>query len=252
MNKHHRVEDYLPVTQTFSCTVLSNRHLGAQVYEVVLERPPESPFYPGQYLQLHLDDGRAVPYSIASAPEEPATLTLHIQNQGEDSLSEQVLERLQPGARVPLQMPMGECCLHSDSLEPDEPLILVAAGTGFAQMKAIIESAIELGLDNPIWLYWGVRSPDQLYSLELAESWSESLPQLQFVPVVSEVAVGWLGRTGMVHQAVLKDFEELADARVYVCGSPQMVYAAEDDFIARGLRPDRIFSDVFAYAPRPL
>nr|WP_255537724.1 hypothetical protein [Motiliproteus sp. SC1-56] len=146
---------------------------------------------------------------------------------------------------------MGECCLRSDQLAADEVLILVAAGTGFAQMKAIIESVIESGLENPVWLYWGSRTPDLFYARELAESWAEALPSLQFIPVVSELTVGWLGRTGLVHHAVLEDFEDLAEARVYLCGSPQMVYAAEDDFMTRGLRPDRIFSDVFAYAPRP-
>lgn len=240
-----------PMDAFLACTVLSKQHLGAQVYEVVLERPPESPFLAGQYLQVKLDDGTLVPYSIASAPEELGTLTLHIQNQGEESLSEVVLERLQAGAWVDLRIGMGDTLLRPDTLAPDDPLILVAAGTGFAQMKAIIESAIEQDLANPIWLYWGARAPELLYHLDLAESWTESLPQLQFVPVVSDLSIGWLGRTGLVHQAVLEDFEDLSDAWVYLCGSPQMVYAAEDDFMARGLRADRIFSDVFAYAPRP-
>lgn len=229
--------------------VLSKRLLGASVYEITLSCP-EVDFLPGQYLEVMLDQTTAVPYSIASAPTQ-STLTLHIQNQGEDSLSEAVLERLQNGAQVELRMPMGECALRCDQVEADEVLLFVAAGTGFAQMKSMIEAAIAAELGNPMVLYWGARTPDQLYALELAERWAEEVEQLRVVPVVSELVVGWLGRSGLVHRAALEDFEDLSAATAYVCGSPQMVYAVEDDFLQQGLRSDRIYSDVFAYAPRP-
>ena len=37
---------------------------------------------------------------------------------------------------------------------------------------------------------------------------------------------------------------------VYLSGSPGMVYACVDVLASLGLDPSRVFSDVFAYAPR--
>ncbi len=38
---------------------------------------------------------------------------------------------------------------------------------------------------------------------------------------------------------------------IYLSGSPGMVYACLDVLEAKGATAERVFSDVFAYAPRP-
>ena len=238
---------------TCTCQVLGVKLLGASVYEVRLEVPDlgeEMGFHAGQYLELVLEDGRGIPYSIASAPKDKV-LELHILNQGEGSTSEQVLDIFKQQSSVQVRLAMGECILYPDHLETQEQLLFIAAGTCFGQMKAMIEHALDEGLDNPIHLYWGVRAEEQFYLKYLAESWAKEHPQVHFVPVVSEELERWDGRKGFVHEAVIEDFSSLENVRAYICGSPQMVYAVEDAFLDHGLKEGKIFSDVFAYAPRP-
>lgn len=233
--------------------VVSVEPLVAEVYKVILRRPVEIEtfgFHAGQYLELVVDENLKVPYSIASSPHQDE-LELHVMHQGAGTLSDRVIQMFRQQSTVRVRLAMGECMLLPTELAADESVLLLAAGTCFGQMKAMIEHALAAGLNQPIHLYWGVRQSEQLYLRELAESWAATHPQVHFVPVVSEPEEGWSGRTGFVHKAVLEDFSSLDKFQVFVCGPPQMVYAAEDDFIAKGMRPGAIHSDVFAYAPRP-
>ena len=100
--------------------------------------------------------------------------------------------------------PLGTFFLRQDS---DRPVILMAGGTGFAPIKAIIEQAIERNIERPMHLFWGVRSEADLYMDDLARRWSDQHPHILYTPVLSEagpepVRVTQARNTGWVHDAV--------------------------------------------------
>jgi len=71
---------------------------------------------------------------------------------------------------------------------------------------------------------------------------------LRYVPVLSEPTPddAWVGRTGLVHEAVMADLPDLSAHQVYACGAPVMVESAQRDFVARcGLPEDQFFADSF-------
>jgi CDP-4-dehydro-6-deoxyglucose reductase len=88
-----------------------------------------------------------------------------------------------------------------------------------------------------------------MYQPQLPSDWLRTRKNFSFVPVLSEPAPGdaWSGRTGMVHAAVLADFEDLSGYEVYACGAPAMVDAARREFAARGLPEEAFFADSFAF-----
>jgi len=96
-------------------------------------------------------------------------------------------------------------------------------------------------------LYWGVRHRRDLYMAELAEQWARDHPNFSFVPVLSEAAEEdhWSGRTGLVHEAILRDFPDLSGFDIYACGSVRMVESARPAFIAQGLAEEACFADAF-------
>ncbi|MGO1252439.1 MAG: CDP-6-deoxy-delta-3,4-glucoseen reductase, partial [Alcaligenes aquatilis] len=107
---------------------------------------------------------------------------------------------------------------------------------------------IQTGSQREVALYWGGRRPKDLYQSELAEKWASELPNLRFIPVISDAQPedGWTGRTGFVHQAVLADLPDLSAWQVYACGAPGMVEAARKDFVEQAqLNPDNYFADAF-------
>jgi CDP-4-dehydro-6-deoxyglucose reductase len=132
-----------------------------------------------------------------------------------------------------------------------KPMLLVAGGTGFAPIKAIVEHAIAEACTRPMHVYWGGRRRADLYLLPLAKQWSVQHPHIDFTPVLSDSPVTeyWPGRRGLVHAVAMADHPRLADYQVYVCGSPGMVTAARQDFLIHGQLPaEEFFADSFDFA----
>ena len=126
--------------------------------------------------------------------------------------------------------------------------MLLASGTGFAPIKAIIEHMRDKAIDRPAVLYWGCRSRADLYRHEWAEQAAAALPTLRYVPVLSEPKPDdqWHGRTGLVHHAVMADLPDLSGHQVYACGVPVMVESAKRDFVAACALPvDEFYADAF-------
>jgi len=141
--------------------------------------------------------------------------------------------------------PFGSFFLREDS---QKDMVLLASGTGFAPIKAIIEQMIEKNSQRKAALYWGCRSRADLYMNDWAEEATRRLAHLRYVPVLSEAKPedAWTGRTGLVHQAVMHDLPNLMEHQVYACGAPIMVESAQRDFIARcGLPDDEFYADSF-------
>jgi CDP-4-dehydro-6-deoxyglucose reductase len=141
--------------------------------------------------------------------------------------------------------PLGTFFLREDS---DKPIILLASGTGFAPIKALIEHCIHKQIGRSIVLYWGGRRPQDLYMQDKVREFGNALANFRFVPVVSDALPEdrWMGRTGFVHRAVMEDFPDLSGHEVYACGAPVVIDSARRDFaIECGLPSDSFFADAF-------
>jgi len=201
----------------------------------------------GQYLDILLPEGKRRSFSIANSPQSGDRIELHIRNLEGGAFSGQLLGGVQEKSLLQIEAPFGQFYLREDS---PHPLILIAGGTGFAPIKAIIEQAFALGVKRSMVLYWGVRAVRDLYLARLPEAWLREQPNFRFIPVLSQPEPGdtWSGRTGLVHQAVLADYKNFSAFDVYSAGPPAMVKATHDALIARGLPPSQFFSDPFEYA----
>lgn len=212
-------------------------------------------YLPGQYVEIILRDGRRRSYSMASAPGTSDQVELHIRHTPGGLFTDQVFgvgafadKPLKERDILRFEGPLGSFFLRDDSTKP---IVLVASGTGFAPIKAIVEHAIVKSLDRPMTLYWGGRRPHDLYDDALARSWESALPSFRYVPVVSDAAPDdrWTGRTGFVHRAVLEDFDDLSGHQVYACGAPIVVDSARREFTAsRALPEDEFYADAFTTA----
>lgn len=219
--------------------------LAPDVMRLWVTLPPGQriPFTAGQYIHILLDDGQRRAFSFANPPHDDARIELHVRRIPGGRFSGQVFEHMQVGDPLRFEGPLGDFVLR----EGERPIVLVAAATGFAPIKSIVEDAFQRGLRRPMHLYWGVRRPQDLYLPDLTARWEREHPSFRMVAVVSEPQPedGWQGRTGLVHEAILADFPDLAGHEVYVCGSARMVDAAVHEFLARGLADDACFSDLF-------
>jgi CDP-4-dehydro-6-deoxyglucose reductase, E3 len=208
-------------------------------------------FKAGQYIEFILKDGKRRAFSIANAPHDSDFLQLHIRVIAGGVFSEYVEKELQEKAILRLEAPFGSFFLREDS---QKPIILVAGGTGFAPVKGIIEHMLHNNIKREIVLYRGARELRDLYMHDLCEKWAALMPNITYIPVLSEAATddNWQGRTGLVHQAVLDDIGDLSAYQAYACGAPPMVEIAHQTFVQQGLDAEEFFSDAFTFAnPAP-
>jgi CDP-4-dehydro-6-deoxyglucose reductase len=202
----------------------------------------------GQYVEFILRDQSRRSYSIANAPhtqEQQPGIELHIRHMPGGKFTDHVFGAMKEKEILRLEGPFGSFFLREDS---GKPMVLLASGTGFAPIKAIIEHMRFKGITRPAVLYWGCRRRADLYQHEWCVQAAATMPQLQYVPVLSEPAPDdrWDGRTGFVHHAVMADMVDLSGHQVYACGTPLMVEAAQRDFVDRcGLPESEFYADAF-------
>ena len=196
-------------------------------------------FHAGQYVEFILRDGARRSYSMANAPHStPGSIELHLRHMPGGKFTDHVFTNLKEKDILRMEGPFGSFFLREDS---DKPMVLLASGTGFAPIKAIIERMQHLGVTRPAVLYWGARKEADLYLKDWAVQAALAMPNLKFIPVLSEPEAGWTGRTGFVHEAVMADLPDLSAHQVYACGVPVMVDAAHRDFVAKCKLPDEEF-----------
>ncbi len=205
-------------------------------------------FRAGQYVEFILQGGARRSYSIANAPHNlgsPPAIELHIRHMPGGKFTDHLFGAMKEREILRMEGPFGSFFLREES---PKPMILLASGTGFAPIKAIVEQIQHKALARDALLYWGVRRRVDLYQNDWCEAAAAAMPRLRYVPVLSEPTAddAWAGRTGFVHQAVIADFPDLSGHQVYACGAPVMVEAAQREFVQRcALRPDEFYADAF-------
>ena len=235
--------------QKLPCRVLAMNRLAHDVMELQLQLPRQTFFnyVPGQYVDIMMRDDRRRGFSIANPPNGE-TLTLHVRHVPKGRFTTHIFQSMKSRDILRFEGPLGTFFLRKDS---DRPVILIAGGTGFAPLNAIIEDAISNGLSRPMHLFWGVRANRDLYMHGTAQNWAKQYPSsFRFTPVLSEPALedNWDGETGWVHDSVLRHYQNLADYEVYASGPPPMIDVIRESFPNHGLDPRNLYYDSFEFS----
>lgn len=234
--------------------VMRIERAAADVAILTLQLPAHQSFryHPGQYIDVLLRDGARRSYSMATAPRDgQVSIELHIRHLPGGLFTDHVFGAMKDKEILRLEGPFGSFQLRNEADDVARPMLLLASGTGFAPIQAILEALIAVGSTRPVALYWGGRRPTDLYAQAAIERLQAELPQLRYVPVLSDALPedGWSGRTGLVHQAVMVDDPDLSAHQVYACGAPVMVEAAQRDFVTQcGLPAEQFLADAFTTA----
>lgn len=239
-------EGALPIKKMPTRVTLMERK-SPDVMRLLLQMPANEVFayHAGQYIEFLLRDGLRRSYSMANAPHLIAHgLELHIRHMPGGKFTDQVFGSMKERDILRIEGPYGSFYLRE---QESKPMVLLASGTGFAPIKALIEEMQFKGITRSATLYWGGRRPHDLYMDDWVKTKLTEMPNLRYVPVVSDALPedGWTGRTGFVHQAVLQDEPDLSGHQVYACGAPIVVESAQRDYVRVGLPMDEFYADAF-------
>jgi CDP-4-dehydro-6-deoxyglucose reductase len=227
--------------------VLSLEKKSPDVMVIRLQLPANDAlrYHAGQYIEFILRDGSRRSYSMANAPHIGPAVELHVRHMPGGKFTDHVFTAMKEKEILRVEGPFGSFYLREDS---DKPVILLASGTGFAPIKAVIEHMQHKGIARQATLYWGGRRPADLYLDDWVRAKLAEMPNLKYVPVISNALPedNWTGRTGFVHRAVMEDYPDLSSHQVYACGAPIVVDSARADYAARAsLASEDFFADSF-------
>lgn len=231
-------------------TVLAIETLTHDIKRVVLKPAKPLSFSPGQYATLQFTPAHIRPYSMAGLDADD-TLEFHIRRVPGGAVTGYVAEQLEVGDAVRVSGPLGTSYLRTRHAGP---MLCVAGGTGLAPVLSIVRGAVARGMTNPIEIYVGARSPDDVYGL----AWLRELASRHAgirLHVVTTTAAADAGaprdeafRVGHVTEAIAADFvspDALGGWRAYLCGAPPMVEAATRLLRERGIDAAHIYADAF-------
>ena len=140
------------MTENIYSAPLVERHwLSKKAFEIVLERPADFTFQPGQRIQIFHEDIER-DYSLSSAPSD-RHLALCIRNIEGGAMSS-VLSSLSVGDKIAFSGPFGYFIYQSVQRKP----VFVATGTGIAPFYSMLRAGI-----SDVILLHGVRKAEELY-----------------------------------------------------------------------------------------
>lgn len=229
----------MPQAKMLPCRISALEPLSADVIKVTLRLPPNSQlqYYAGQYIDVIKGDIRRS-YSVANAYAMDGQIELHIKRFNGGKMSEYWFEQAKVNDLLRLNGPLGTFFLRDYS---GKDLIFLATGTGFAPVKAILESLSQIkpeDLPRSIKVYWGGRSITDLYA---------AVPDIGFPYVFKRV----LSRDadgdaqGYVQNVCLVDVADFQNTQVFACGSNAMIEDARSLLVKAGLEEAEFYSDAF-------
>lgn len=221
------------------------------IRRLVLKLPEPLTFTAGQYMDIQIPgaEGEHRSFSMANTPGEPDQLEFMIKLYEGGHFSGLLAESangngIKVGDQLTCKGPYGVFTLRDSS---PRRLVFIAGGAGMAPVMSLLRSMAEKGTTRPATFYYGARTEDDLFALEELERLGARLPDMTFVPALSEAGAqtGWSGEAGLITDVVDRLEDDLTDVDAYLCGPPPMVDAAIALLERRGCAEAHIYFDKF-------
>ncbi len=232
----------------FEYQLVNMRPLTDEIWQVCCKPTQENAplaYLAGQYILVEcVPEEELKPFSIANAPTSDHLLELHVRCQKDNIFAHHLISTLQQSGTLKFQGSFGNAFYHPTPLMPS---ILLAIGTGFAPIKAILEEAFKKPLEHEMRLFWAGKSPKDLYQLDLVQQWADHIPHFSITPLLASANtnLSWPYEYGNIIQAVCDAYPTLADHHIYFGGPMQLTLDGLEQFIVRGAETSYIYSDVF-------
>jgi propane monooxygenase reductase subunit len=234
---------------TATAEVEAVESLTHDIRRLVLKLPDPIAFTAGQYMDIEIPgvEGKHRSFSMANTPGQPDRLEFMIKLYEGGHFSGLLAESangngIKVGDALTCTGPYGVFTLRDSS---PRRLVFIAGGAGMAPIVSLLRSMEEKGSTRPATFYYGARTADDLFVLEELERLAAALPDLTFVPALSDSAEGWDGEAGLITDVVDRMEGDLTDVDAYLCGPPPMVDAAIALLERRGCPESRIYFDKF-------
>lgn len=205
-------------------------------------------YQPGQFAWLSVGDSpfalREHPFSLASSPTRPGTITFTIKALGDFSTT---VADCKPGTVAYVDGPYGafSCDRHPHAAG----LVFITGGVGIAPIISMLRALADRGDPRPLWLFYGNRRWQHTLFREELQSLGERL-KLQVVHILGEPDDDWHGERGLLRLDILSRQlpERRADLHYFICGPQPMIAVAERALKTLAVPLRHMHSEIFDLA----
>lgn len=210
------------------------------VLQLIIEPDQYVAYEPGQYLEI-LVNQQWQAYSIANAALGARHYELHIRHGGGNPYDEPLFKQIREQGILCIRLPFGHCTLSR--LDTIRPILMIAGGTGFAPVKAMIEHLLATDDKRTYSLWWAARSASDLYMDEKLRQWQAHVEQFHYHSFQADS-----GQKAMVD--LVNEFygETIHGYQLVLAGPFEMVYATRDRLVQMmGVDPAAMIADAFDF-----
>lgn len=206
-------------------------------------------YLPGQYVLLNDLDYRLSPrsYSIANAPRPDGQISLLVTRMPNGPTSSWVHDQLHRGDSVMLTGPYGTFTVD---LTEHSPVLLLAAGSGLAPARALIEALLKAQPARLVTLFFSARSQADTIDHERFLEWSDTLPHFEYKFTLTR------DPNAVPHTRIPKilgpAMGDLHGWQVYASGPTGFVTNCASAAIALGAVPSDVHTEEFFSDPQAL
>ncbi len=217
-------------------TVIEKTQLNDQVWRLRLTADLD--YRPGQYVTLWRDESLARSYSLASTHEQP-WLEFHIRHYPDGEFSSWIVESLQQSDTLELNGPLGQFFYTAQA---DDPLLMIAMGTGLAPIWGIVNEALLKQHRGPIHVLIGAKQAKDFYYRKELEALQEKFSNLH---------LNWSSldsdtpETANLYDFCQSTFPQLSDHKVFLCGGTNFVKKLRRYAFMAGAAMKDIHADTF-------
>ena len=227
---------------TLPCKVSNIKFVNQRFAIVTLRIPSQSglKFLPGQYIDLSYQQITRS-YSIASLVSSDNTFDLHIRLFDNGQFS-QLLQSIELNQVMRFTGPKGSFFIRKTK----QPILLLASGTGFAPIHAMVQALIAENDKRDIYIYWRMRQANYFYIEN--PFLMQDAENIKFIPFVTEKDAQWHGRTGHINDILSLDFESLSGFSKNACGSVGLKKKKKKVCLQLQLNENDFYTDLFTPA----
>jgi ferredoxin-NADP reductase len=219
------------------------------VRSLVLDVPGWSGHRAGQHVDVRLtaEDGYQAQrsYSIASPPEE-VRVKLTVERLDDGEVSPYLVDEVVTGDRFELRGPIGGYFVWEAQAE--EPLLLVAGGSGVVPLMAMIRHRAAAGSGAPTRLLYSSRSLEDVIYPEELDRLAAAQDGLEVVHTLTRrQPPGWGGYARRIDSEMLAEVAWPADddATAFVCGPTRLVENVAGGLVDLGYDAHRVRTERF-------
>ncbi len=223
--------------QTIKARVRGVEMLGGRriALHLITSRTERMRYLAGQNLEITVNgQSRMVP--AASCPCDERRIEVHVLCDAPAEAAQGPYSSLMTNAEVSVRGPFGEFVLDDSS---ERPIVLVAEGPGFAQIKSLLQHALSLEHAPFIFLVRQANAEGH-YQENVLKSYANALDNFRYTSLDAD------GTHDCILDAVMNHASEISNYDIYAVGSPEFLDALSTRCRDAGLPDAQWHSEIAA------